>query len=166
MEKSRMNDGQIDEAAKYPEKMREKVVAYITNGQRLLVFTHPLSPEAGIQVPAGTMKAGETPTEAVLREAEEETGLTDLEIVSFLGQSYLDVTPFGKDEVHHRHFFHLTCPGTPAEQWDWLESDPSDSSDPIPFSSSWVDLSGDIPKLAARQGDFVHLLSGAEGGDR
>ena len=38
-------------------KRVQKVVAYITNGQRLLVFTHPLSPEAGIQVPAGTMNS-------------------------------------------------------------------------------------------------------------
>jgi|SRR6478735_4910720 len=153
-------------ATKYAEKIREKVVAYITNGQRLLVFTHPLSPEAGIQVPAGTMKPGEIPTEAVLREAEEETGLTDLEIVSFLGQRYVDWRPSGNDEIHHRHFFHLTYPGTPAEQWDWIESDPSDSSDPIPFSFRWVNLSGDIPELAARQGDLIHLLKSADTGVR
>mgnify|MGYP000022790889 CR=1 FL=1 len=145
-------------ATTFAKKIRKKVVAYITNGQRLLVFTHPLSPEAGIQVPAGTMQDVETPADAVLREAEEETGLADLEIVSFLGQRYFDRRPDGQGEIHHRHFFHLTCPGTPPEQWDWIEADPSDSSGPIPFSFYWVDLSGDIPKLAARQDELLHFL--------
>jgi len=39
----------------------EKVVAYITQGDRPLVFSHPLCPEAGVQVPAGTIEEGEAP---------------------------------------------------------------------------------------------------------
>ena len=49
----------------------KKVYAYITRADRLLVFRHVDFPEAGVQVPGGTMDAGETPEGAVLREAAE-----------------------------------------------------------------------------------------------
>ena len=62
-----------------------KAFAYVTHNNRLLIFSHPLEPEAGLQVPAGTMNDGETPEHAVLREAAEETGLESLRIVRFLG---------------------------------------------------------------------------------
>ncbi len=41
--------------------LRHKVYAYITHGHRLLVFSHRDFPEAGIQVPGGTMEEGEDP---------------------------------------------------------------------------------------------------------
>jgi ADP-ribose pyrophosphatase YjhB (NUDIX family) len=63
-----------------------KVFAYITHGRRLLVFRHIRAPQAGIQVPAGTLLPGEKPEAGVLREAQEETGRTDLDLVSFLGE--------------------------------------------------------------------------------
>lgn len=63
-----------------------KAFAYITWNDSLLVFSHPRSPEAGLQVPAGTVRDDETPEQAVMREATEETGLGDLEIVDFLGE--------------------------------------------------------------------------------
>ena len=66
--------------------MIEKVTAFITrqskNGDDLLLFEHP---HAGIQIPAGTVEDGETPEQAVLREAIEETGLTSLSIRRYLG---------------------------------------------------------------------------------
>ncbi len=62
-----------------------KVTAFITrateNGRELLVFLHPT---AGLQVPAGTVEAGETPEAAVLRETAEETGLHGVSIVERL----------------------------------------------------------------------------------
>jgi hypothetical protein len=36
--------------------MIDKVIAYITHGDRLPVFSHTQYPEAGIQAPAGTVK--------------------------------------------------------------------------------------------------------------
>lgn len=51
-----------------------KVSAFITRGEELLVFTQPEHPEAGVQVPAGTMEPAEEPIVAALREAAEETG--------------------------------------------------------------------------------------------
>lgn len=65
-----------------------KVTAFITRdtdaGRELLIFKHP---NAGIQLPAGTMETGETPEIAVLREVSEESGLglTAVRIVAYLG---------------------------------------------------------------------------------
>ena len=56
-------------------KVVEKVVAYIMSGSRLLVFRHVDLPEARVQAPAGTVDPGEAPDDAVLWEAQEETGL-------------------------------------------------------------------------------------------
>lgn len=66
--------------------MLEKVVAFITrtgsSGQELLLFRHPY---AGIQIPAGTVEEGEMPEQAALREACEETGLCNLDIIHYIG---------------------------------------------------------------------------------
>lgn len=79
-------------------RTRRKAFAYITSlttsltkslttsRHRLLVFSQPLSPEAGIQVPAGTIGENETPEDAVQREAREETGLSRLTLVELLGR--------------------------------------------------------------------------------
>jgi len=68
------------------ELFLDKVVAFITRagaqGAELLLFEHPY---AGIQLPAGTVEAGEPLAHAVLREAWEETGLTGLELRRSIG---------------------------------------------------------------------------------
>ena len=145
---------------------REKVVAYITHTDpdtgtlRLLVFTHPLAPEAGIQVPAGTIKPGESPSDAALREAEEETGFTDLELVRFLGERTIDIRPWGKDELHHRHFFHLRVRTNPPDTWIHHETDPDDSPGhpPIPFAFYWAPFPDGVPDLIGEQGALLAEL--------
>ena len=71
-------------------RRRERVYAYITHGTRLLVFTETDCPEAGLQVPAGTLEPGEDPRSGVLREAEEETGLSNLELLGLVGELECD----------------------------------------------------------------------------
>jgi hypothetical protein len=41
------------------QPFKRKVIAYITNRDRLFLLRHTAYPEAGIQVPAGTVEAGE-----------------------------------------------------------------------------------------------------------
>src|SRR5262245_9995661 len=94
-----------------------KVLAYITHGGRLLVFRHPDFPEAGIQVPAGTIEKDERPESAVLREAWEETGLTALQLVRCLGTDERDMADFERDEIQHRWFYHLRCEEMPSATW-------------------------------------------------
>ena len=94
-------------------KVKYEVMAYITHHHYLLVFRHPDTPEAGIQVPAGTVEEQEQAEDAVLREAYEETGLTNLTLNCFLGEQERDMSDFGRDGVHHRRFYHLRCHGYP-----------------------------------------------------
>jgi 8-oxo-dGTP pyrophosphatase MutT (NUDIX family) len=138
---------------------KQKVVAYVTRGDRLLVFSQPNGVDAGIQVPAGTMEPGETPEEAVLREAYEETGLGHLEIVSFLGERDIDQRPYGKNEIHHRYFFHLCCLEDTPEQWLHEETDPhGGSTEQIILAFSWAIYPDKVPDIAAEQGALLENL--------
>ena len=59
---------------------KQKVVCYVVRDGQLLVFRHLDEPwdESGLQVPAGSIRPGESPAAAALREAAEETGLVTL----------------------------------------------------------------------------------------
>ncbi|MDP9356129.1 MAG: NUDIX domain-containing protein [Chloroflexota bacterium] len=129
---------------------KRKAFAYITHGDRLLVFRHPAVADAGIQVPAGSVREGETPNDAVMREAHEETGLSGLMLVRPLGEQQRDMSDFGLDEMHHRYFFHLRCTREPRSVWQHYERDPSDgSSAPILFEFFWARLPDGVPILIA-----------------
>ncbi len=131
---------------------REEAFAYITNQDRLLVFRHTHQPEAGIQVPGGLIKPGETPRQAALRKASEETGLSGLIYGEYLGYSDVDLTPYGKSKMHRRHFFHILLPGSAPERWTHLEEHPSDeSSEPVEFEFYWCKLPDQVPELMAKQ---------------
>jgi 8-oxo-dGTP diphosphatase len=137
----------------------ERVLAYVTQGDRLLVFSHPHHPEAGIQVPGGTIEDGEAPLAAVLREAHEETGLSDLAVRSYLGVREYDLRSYGRDAVERRHFFHLELRGQAPATWRHFEMHPSDGSEaPIEFAFFWVRLHDEVPELIAGQGDLLANL--------
>jgi 8-oxo-dGTP pyrophosphatase MutT (NUDIX family) len=136
---------------------RKRVYAYITNKNRLLVFAHPNSPAAGIQVPAGTVEPGEDTDVAVMREAEEETGLTGLQFASFLGKIERDMSEFGTEEIQEAFFYHLICPGDPPESWRHLETS-GGTTDPIPFDFYWVSLPNGVPELICLDGEMLPEL--------
>jgi 8-oxo-dGTP pyrophosphatase MutT (NUDIX family) len=139
-----------------PKAIKEKVVAYITQGNKFLVFSHPFHPEAGIQVPAGSIKTGESPAEAVLREAQEETGLDGLELRAFLGVQEYDFSPYGRAEIQRRYFFHLEFRGKTPTTWRHFENDPSEGgTEPIEFELFWVQFPDEVPDLIAGQGALM-----------
>ena len=128
--------------------LRHKVFAYVTHGDLLLVFRHPNAPQAGLQVPAGTVRDGEPPEEAVMREVTEESGLDDVVLIRLLGEQIREMSDFGRDEVHHRRFYHLRCGGEPPATWRHEERDPSDgSTEPIVFEFFWARLPHEVPEL-------------------
>lgn len=138
----------------------QKVVAYITNGRRLLVFKHTDFPEAGIQVPAGTVDPGEAPETAVLREAYEESGIEQLILVQYLGKRRIDQTTYGKVGHVVRHFFHLHCPGLTVSRWRHMEQFPSEGPDgPIEFELYWARWPDEVPALAGELGALLTAIN-------
>ena len=94
-----------------------KVIAYITRRNKtgapeLLVFDHDQVkyPDAGTQVPAGTVDEGETIEQGLLREIEEESGLRGCEIVTRL--AVYEWEHPDTHNTHERHVYHLRAPET------------------------------------------------------
>ncbi len=84
---------------------KQKVVIYITKGEQLYVFRHA-APEPGFQVPKGSIQPGETPLQAAVREAYEESGFR-FEHLHFLGEVEMTDAPW-HDE--HWHVFWAEAP--------------------------------------------------------
>lgn len=120
----------------------DKVYAYITRADKLLVFKHVDFPEAGIQIPGGSMEAWETPEMAVMREVEDETGLRGLVLKKYLGKDESRYSTVHPSESISHHFFHLLSPREAPDIWQHNEQHPSDGSPaPILFEFYWLSLS-------------------------
>ncbi len=73
-------------------------------GEQVLLLIRPSCDE--VRLPKGHIKPGELPTEAALREVAEESGYTDLEIVTSLGQQ-LVAFPLGKKSIRRTEYYYL-----------------------------------------------------------
>lgn len=138
----------------------QKVIAYIVKNDRILVIRHAdfSIEQTGLQVPAGTIKSGELPEHAVLRESYEETGLKNLRIVRYLGAGEYDMRPYA-DAIHARHYFHLTADDAELpEKWEWQETHDG-IRDPTRFELYWIDLR-QSHVLASGQAAFIGRISG------
>ena len=143
---------------------QEKVVIYITQGDRLLVFRHTRVPEAGVQVPAGTVRSEEALDTAAFREASEETGLArvDLELRAKLGMDTHQARGTEASPPIRRHFYHLEFIGASPQKWIHFESDPSDGTPgPIEFELTWIQYPDEVPVLAGNQGALLPKLKPA-----
>ncbi len=117
--------------------MLEKITAFITRptpaGPELLLIRHP---HAGIQLPAGTVDPGESPADAALREAWEETGLADLRVHRSLGHQ-------------------IQRPGGAIR---YMLADTPVFSRPDPTSFDWAHLRRGLQvREEQRQGDWVQI---------
>lgn len=119
---------------------RQKVVVYCVHNGRLLVFRHVDYPyeQVGIQVPAGTVEAGEDLAAAALRELCEETGHSCFEIVRYLGTADYDITPL-RPEVHERHFYLARPTRDLPERWPSEETHEG-LDRPTRFECFWIPL--------------------------
>jgi len=120
--------------------VRDKVLCYVVRNGRLLVLRHTdySYEEVGIQVPAGSIRPGEPPASAALREAREETGLQHFKIVSKLGETEYDTSPY-RCEIQRRHVFQLELMEPTPERWASCE-DGDGELEPIRFECFWIPL--------------------------
>ncbi|MEV7680620.1 NUDIX domain-containing protein [Streptomyces sp. NPDC088341] len=142
-----------------PEKVtKDKVLVYVVRDGRLLVFRHTDYPyeEVGIQVPAGSIRPGETPEAAALREAREETGLSDFKIVRKLGETEYDISPY-RFEIQRRHVFHLELTEPTPERW-MSQEDHDGEQEPTHFECFWMPLEA-AHILQSGQGALLGRLS-------
>lgn len=146
-----------DELVKPAKAVRDKVLVYIVREGSLLVFRHVdyAWEQVGIQVPAGSIRAGETPEAAALREAREETGLTEFTIVRKLGEAEYDISPY-RFEIQRRHFFELGLHGEVPDRW-YSKEDHDGHGEPTRFECFWIPLEA-AHVLQAGQGALLGRL--------
>jgi len=140
--------------------MKHKALAYITrqhDGQtQLLVFKHRDFPEAGVQIPAGTVEPGEPVEAALFREIREESGVTGQQVQLVRKLAEFPDPAWG----NVRHVFHLVATVDLPEHWEWLTNDYNDEEaqardERLVFCFYWADLG---VELSGRQGLWLHLI--------
>ena len=133
--------------------MIEKVYGFVLRecaaGLELFVFEHAGQPEAGLQVPGGTVEDGEAPLAAVAREVAEESGLRleGWEAVATL--EHEEVPGSATPGPQRWHCFAVTPDATLPDAW---LHDPfgSASEHGLRFAYRWIALVDGEP-LAGRQ---------------
>lgn len=138
-------------------RLIQKVLIYATSARGLLVFSEPDFPEIGLQVPGGTMEAGELPSYSAKREFEEETGLS-AEVFRFLGQTEHLKTYQGEERFYRRFYFQTHLSGDLSETWDHIERFPSDGAPPILFRFAWMSPETAQGRLGYDHGELLHRL--------
>ena len=137
--------------------MREvhKACACVISDGHLLVFKHPLS---GIQLPKGTIEQGEAPEEAVLRELEEESGITSGIVVSKIKESIYIFEGYevnsGEDQKQIWHLFHIASEYKPPKTWVHKATG-SEAEEGLLFSYFWHHLDDQAGQIKGVYADVV-----------
>lgn len=135
-----------------------KVLIYATWRDRLPVFDQPDFPEVDLQVPGGTVEAGENVDEAARREFHEETGLAPpLPLIPLSVHDY-HFLKHGRDICHQRHYFHFALAGDYASNWLHQELTPFGGGEPILFRFFWTSIPEARTRLGYGMGHCLPLI--------
>lgn len=142
-------------------EVKRKVLAYITKGEhterKILVFDQEGNPEAGLQVPGGTIEDDELLIDALYREIEEETGICRDQL-EFKGKVHKKnyFPEHREDVIHERNIFHLVYTGDDESEWNnRVQSTGKDNG--MVFHCQWMPIH-DLPELAAGQDDDIEFI--------
>ena len=134
------------------ELLRKRVVGYVTRGRELLVFDH-----AGtMQVPAGRVDHDETLEEALLREVEEETGVTGIEIVRELADAAAFERIYGPGR-HESHAFHAVSHADTPDMWTHQVTGTGMDA-VLAYPCRWVSLDDELPLLWGKPDPLAERL--------
>lgn len=135
--------------------LTRKVYGYVTRikgGQtEVLVFRHPI-PEAGIQIPKGTVNDAEDTYDAVIREIEEETGLKNFEVENLIAEDYWEND---NGAIHNRFFYKIKVSNVPNE-WDYEPTGGGDEKG-LTFHFFWISSKDEV-ELIRGHGDYLDLI--------
>lgn len=131
--------------------VRKRVVGYVTRGRELLVFEHG----GVLQVPAGRIDHDETLEEGLVREVEEETGVTGLRSVRELADAN-EVDRLYGTRVHRSWAFHAVVDEGGPDAWDHHVTGTGMDAGMV-FPCRWVPLE-DRPLLWGKPDPLVERL--------
>ncbi|MGH2523268.1 MAG: NUDIX domain-containing protein [Anaerolineales bacterium] len=129
--------------------MKRKVFACITRERaghtEVLTFTHRDSPEAGVQVPGGTVGPDEEPEAALWREVSEETGLRPNQL-QLVGLVAIQPHPeWGTLE----HLYHLTAAEGLPDDWTHVVHGHGEDTGMV-FEYRWLTLETPLTEWRSR----------------
>ena len=140
--------------------LRHKVMAYVlrpcagSGGHELLVFAHRDQPEAGVQVPAGTVEPGEAIEAAARRELAEESGLRPEQVRLMTKVAEADEAAPG--EAQHRHVFAFEPASPLPDRWAHTVRGGGEDAGLV-FECFWLPVTAGL-KLAGGQERYLHLV--------
>jgi len=143
---------------------RRRVYAYVTGPKGVLILEHPSHPEAGLQVPGGTVETDESPQEAVVREVLEETTLKVVMTPVLLGRDTFDMREYGINEQQEAWFYQMQVNQPTADSWLHEERFGANQEkiEPIPFRLYWAPLPYGGTPLIAHHDRYLNKLENTQ----
>ncbi len=119
--------------------------------KQVLVFRHPIT-EAGIQIPKGTVKSEEDTKHAVIREIEEETGLSNFTVKGLLAEDFW----VNDDGVTHNRFFYEIHAANVLDEWDYQPTG-GGGEEGLTFHFFWISSQDEV-EIIRGHGDYLDLV--------